>query len=230
MPLPFVGLGVRLGAKALPSLPSSGGPRGFNINVETDIKAAVRQLKRVGERNIPMAIAQSLTGTAVHLRKVQMRTMSKHIDRPTPFTKKGILYQRAEWRDYKRGTMYARVFVNKPQSKYLKYQVYGGTRNPPKRVNVVPGRSIKLNPYGNLSETYIKTQMGKPNTFVDKIDGISGIWQRYKTRPAKLLVLFTGATRYKPRWPFFRISDRIVARELPKQLNRAVRRALNARR
>jgi hypothetical protein len=231
MPLPLAGLGLRFGVSAATSaLPSASGPRGFHINVETDIRAAVKQLKRVGERNVPLAVAQSLTATAKHLRNVQMRTMSKHIDRPTPFTKNGISYQRAEWKDYKRGTMYARVFVKEDQSKYLKYQVFGGTRAPKRRANTIPGRSVKLNPYGNFTKGYIKTQMAKPNTFVDTIEGITGLWQRYKTKPSRLLVMFTGATRYKPRWPFFRISDKIVQRELPKQLNKAVRRALKSRR
>lgn len=232
MPLPIVGLGLRLGFSAASSavsaaVPSGGGPRGFKINVETDIREAQRMLKRVGERNIPLAIAQSLTGTAVHLRKVQMRMLPKHIDRPTPFTKKGILYQRAEWKDFKRGTMFARVYVNSPQDSYLKYQVYGGTRSPPNRSNIVPGKEARVNKFGNLSRKFVRTELAKPNTYVGKINGVSGIWQRYKSGRQKLLVLFTGATQYQSRYPFFRISDRIVARELPKQLNKAVRRALN---
>ena len=76
MPLPLAGLGLRLGLSAASSaLPSAGGPRGFKINVETDIKAAAKQLKRVGELNVPLVLAQSLTATAKHLRKVQMQTM-----------------------------------------------------------------------------------------------------------------------------------------------------------
>jgi hypothetical protein len=230
MPLPFAGLGLRLGASAVSSvLPSPSGPRGFNINVETDVRVALMMLKRVGERNLPLAIAQSLTATAKHLQKVQKRSLRKHLDRPTPFTEKGFGLNMARWKDFKRGTMFARVFVQPIQSRYLEYQVYGGIRNPPKRANVVPGKDTKVNKYGNLSRKYVQTQLSKPSTYVGKINGVSGIWQRFKSGRQKLLVLFTGATEYRARYPFFRISDRIVARELPKQINKAVRRALKAR-
>lgn len=67
VPISLLKLGVK-GATA--SLPSASGPRGFKINVETDIKAAAAQLKRVGERNVPLALAQSLTKTAKHLTDV----------------------------------------------------------------------------------------------------------------------------------------------------------------
>jgi hypothetical protein len=186
-------------------------------------------LKRVGERNIPMALAQSLTGTAKHLQKVQKRSLRKYLDNPTPFTEKAMGLNMADWKDFKRGTMFARVFVYRVQSRYLEYQVYGGIRNPPKRANVVPGKDTKVNKYGNLSRKYVQTQLSKPSTYVGKINGVSGIWQRFKSGRQKLLVLFTGATEYRARYPFFRISDRIVARELPKQINKAVRRALKAR-
>jgi len=230
MPLPLAGLGLRLGAKAVSSaLPSPAGPRGFNINVQTDIREAQRMLKRVGERNIPLAIAQSLTATAKHLQKVQKRSLRKYLDKPTPFTEKAFGLNMAKWKDFKRGTMFARVFAHPIQSRYLEYQVYGGTRNPPKRANIVPGKETRVNKYGNLTKKYVQTQLAKPNTYVGKVNGVSGIWQRYKSGRQKLLVLFTGATQYQKRLPFFRISDRIVARELPKQINKAVRRALNAR-
>ena len=232
MPLPIAGLGLRLGAKAASGLtPQPSGPRGFNINVQTDIREASRMLKRVGERNIPMAVAQSLTGTAIHLRKVQMRTMPKYIDRPTRFTQKqGIAADFAKWRDYKRGAMYARVYVRPAQEEYLKYQVYGGTRPPKKRAVVVPGKDTRLNKYGNLTRRYLQTQLARDDTHVANINGTAGLWKRMKSGKLKLLVLFADQANYAGgRWPFFRISQRIVDRELPKQINKAVRRALDKR-
>ena len=229
MALPIAGLGLRIGAKAASAVvPSGGGPRGFRINVETDIKKAAKMLKRVGERNLPLAIAQSLTATAAHLRKVQQSTLPKYIDRPTPWTKKGIFYKRADWRDYRRGTLYASVYVDKDRADYLKFQVFGGRRLPKKRAVVVPGLKTRLNKYGNLSKKFIQTQLAKENTYIDKINGTAGLYQRQKSGRLKLLVLFADDANYKPnRWPFYKISKRIVARELPKQVNKAVRRALN---
>lgn len=46
VPISLLKLGVKV---VTASLPSASGPRGFKINVETEIKAAAAQLKRVGE-------------------------------------------------------------------------------------------------------------------------------------------------------------------------------------
>ena len=231
MPFPLAGLGLRLGASAASSaLPSASGPRGFHINVETDIRAAVKQLKRVGERNVPLAVAQSLTATAKHLRDVQKRSIPRHIDRPTKFTVNAFGLESAKWREYQRGTMYARGFVYPAQAKYLRYQVCGGTRAPKRRANIVPGKQTSLNKYGNLTRHYIQKQLARDDTHIATIGGTSGLWRRMKSGRLKLLVLFTGSVDYRPRYPFFDISDKIVQRELPRQLNKAVRRALKARR
>ena len=233
MALPIAGLGLRLGGKAASSLiPSGGGPRGFNINVETDIREAQRMLKRGGERNVPLAIAQSLTATAKHLRKVQRRQMSKYMDRPSKWTKNSLNLEMAKWRDYHRGTMYARVFARDDKHEYLKYVVYGGRRTPTRRALRVPGNNARLNRFGNLTKNYIDNELKKPNTFMGNVNGVAGLWRRGKRtgrgQRLTLLVLFTDEMNFKGgQWPFFRISERIVDRELPKQINKAVRRALN---
>lgn len=231
MPIPLIGLGVRAVASAIP-LPGAGPakPRGFSISVDTDIRAAQRMLKRVGERNIPLAIAQSLTGTAKHLQKVHKRSLRKYLDKPTPFTEKAFGLNMAKWKDFKRGTMYARVFVYPIQSRYLEYQVFGGRRTSSRTSSkiVVPGLSTKLNKYGNLTRTYLRTQSARSDTHVAKINGVNGLWKTMKSGRLKLLVMFTDDAQYKSnRWPFFKISKRVVDRELPRQLNKAVRRALN---
>ena len=135
----------------------------------------------------------------------------------------------ARARDYPRGTMYSRVFVHKIQSRYLEYQVYGGTRAPKRRANVVPGVRTRLNKYGNLPRGYIQKQVAREDTHTATINGLRGIWQRMKSGRLKLLVVFTGAANYRPLYPFFQISDQIVRRELPKQINKSVRRAIDAR-
>lgn len=233
MPLPIAGLGLRAGVSAVSAaVPSGAGPRGFSINVETDVKAAIKQLKRVGERNLPLAIAQSLTATAKHLRKVHRRTMPRYIDKPTRFTQNGLGLEMARWRDFKRGTMYARVFGFDDRQEYMKFLVHGGRRLPEKRAIVVPGKHVRLNKHGNLTRKFVKTQLAKENTFVGTVLGVNGVWQRFKRtskgQRLKLLVMFAPETNYRQiKWPFYKISAKIVDRELPKQINKAVRRALN---
>ena len=52
----------------------------LQISVTADIKEASRYLRKVGERNIPLAVAQALTGTAKHLAKVQARSTALHFE------------------------------------------------------------------------------------------------------------------------------------------------------
>ena len=105
----------------------------LQISVTADIKEASRYLRRVGERNIPLAVAQALTGTAKHLAKVQARSTALHFDRPTEFTQRAFGVRMAKAADYKRGTMFSRVFAKDIQAGYLKFGVEGGRRTPKAR-------------------------------------------------------------------------------------------------
>ena len=131
----------------------------LQISVTADIKEASRYLRKVGERNIPLAVAQALTGTAKHLAKVQARSTALHFDRPTKFTQRAFGVRMAKAADYKRGTMFSRVFAKDIQAGYLKFGVEGGRRTPKVRAIVVPGPDTKLNRYGKFTRNYIKTQL-----------------------------------------------------------------------
>ena len=203
----------------------------MQIKVSVEMKDAVRQLRRAGERNIPMAVAQTLTGTAVKLRDVQRRAMPKYLDRPTKFTRNAFLFDKARWRDFKTGRIQARLYAMDIQGGYLKYQVFGGRRLPKGRAIVVPGKDTKLNRYGNLSRKYVQTKLARADTLVTTVNGVGGLWQRMKSGQLKLLVQFTNDANYdKKPYPFFRISKRVVQRELPRQIKKALQRATKARR
>ena len=91
----------------------------LQISVTADIKEASRYLRKVGERNIPLAVAQALTGTAKHLAKVQARSTALHFDRPTKFTQRAFGVRPPKVADYKRGTMFSRGFAKDIQAGYL---------------------------------------------------------------------------------------------------------------
>ena len=203
----------------------------MQIKVSVEMKDAVRQLRRAGERNIPMAVAQTLTGTAIHLRDVQRRVMPKYLDRPTPYTRNAFLYQKAKWQDFRTGRIKSRVYAKDIQGSYLKYQVFGGRRLPKRRAIVVPGRHTKLNKFGNLTKEYVQNKLARDDTLVATINGVGGLWQRMKSGRLKMLVLFTDDATYKDKpYPFFTISHRVVKKELPRQIKRALQRATKARR
>ena len=228
MAIPFVvGIGARLGTGAVRAAVPKKQPQGFSIRVDPDVKAAMRQLRKVGERNIPLAVAQSLTATAKHLQKVQARSLPKHLDAPTPFTKKAYKIKWADVRDFKTGKMKASVFAKPIQASYLSYSVYGGVQRPKGKALTVPGPDAKLNKYGNFPRNYIKTQRARPDTFSGQLGNVAGIWQRSKSG-RKLLVVYKSQAEKKPILPFHQISARVVPREVRKQLNRSIARAARA--
>jgi len=102
----------------------------MQIKVDADIQQAQKYLRRVGERNIPLAVAQSLTATAKHLRNVQSRSMTKHFDRPVKFTQNAFRLKIAKAREFKSGVMSSAIIAKDIQQQYLSFQVDGGTRRP----------------------------------------------------------------------------------------------------
>ena len=57
MSSPIAGLGLRLGGRAISNGLPTGGALAL-VASRSDIKATAKQLKRVGEGNVPLAIAQ----------------------------------------------------------------------------------------------------------------------------------------------------------------------------
>lgn len=199
-----------------------------DISVKVETAEALRYLKRVGERNLPLAVAQSLTASAKHLQKVQTRSLPRYFDRPTPFTRKAFGISIAKARDFKLGRLKASVFAKPAQAKYLEFGVYGGTRRPNRRAVIVPGSQARLNRYGNLTRRFVAQQLSKPNVFSGTINGLAGVWERRRDGTLRLLVHYQPSTEYDRRYPYHQISERVVPREVSKQLNRAIQRAVKA--
>jgi hypothetical protein len=90
----------------------------------------------------------------------------RELDRPTPFTIKGVRWQGASKNDFKTGRLHSRVYLMPTQAEYLRYQIEGDTRTPKGTAIGVPTSNVKLNRYGNLA--------GGQGT----INGVAGVWQR----------------------------------------------------
>ena len=133
-------------------------------------------------KQMPFAAALGLSMTAKKVMKVEQRMMVKQLDRPTPFTVKGVRWQGANKADFKLGRLHSRVYLMPKQAEYLSFQIEGGTRTPKGTAIAVPTSNIKLNRYGNLAggQGRIKRLLAKKNTFQGTINGVAGIWQRPK--------------------------------------------------
>jgi hypothetical protein len=96
------------------------------------------------KRQVRYAAAVALTRTAGAVKEAMPAALERDLERPTPFTKRGLFVRRAT-----PATLEATVGFMDRQASYLKYQIAGGTRTAGARGIKLPG-NIELNAFGNI--------------------------------------------------------------------------------
>lgn len=148
------------------------------IRIQVDAKNLVsRQFSELERQQLPFATMQAINTTAFETRQRWSEVMPKIFDRPTPLTRRAVLYRKAT-----KANQVAEVFIRdeafkgRSPAQYLEAQVMGGSR-PHKGVErqlsaagllpagmfVVPGRGAPLDAYGNIPLSQlnrIKAQIG----------------------------------------------------------------------
>lgn len=183
------------------------------ITVKIATSRAFKKLKYAGKQ---AEIAQMITSTrtAWKVRAAEIEGLTKYLDRPTPFTKSAYRVQQAN----KAGRP-AAVYAAPIQDKYLSKQVFGGTRVPVGKVNVLPTNHTK-NQYGNLPRNKTKSLLANKKKYFSgrpKGGGQPGIWQRMGTskRPGgyKIRMMVSYIDRpihLRKRLPFYQIAQRVA--------------------
>ena len=62
----------------------------MQISIKSDVDKALKSMSRLHKKQVPFASALGLTMTAKKVAKVEQRMMVRKLDRPTPFTIKGV--------------------------------------------------------------------------------------------------------------------------------------------
>jgi len=204
----------------------------MQISVKSDVDKALKSMRGLQRKQMPFAAALGLSMTAKKVAKVEQRMMVRELDRPTPFTIKGVRWQGANKADFKTGRLHSRVYLMPTQAEYLRYQIEGGTRTPKGTAIAVPTSNVKLNRYGNLAGGKGRTKrlLAKKNTFQGTIGGVAGVWQRPRRGKRsrggsgtigqsglKLLVAYESSTQYQPRFDFYGIAQRSVRTNIAKE-------------
>ena len=215
----------------------------MQISVKSDVDKAMKSLRRINKKQIPFASALGLTNTAKKVAKFEQHMMAKQLDRPTPFTVKGVRWARANKADFKTGNLHSRVYIMPKQAEYLKFQIEGGTRTPRGTAIAVPTDNLKRNRYGNMlgGRNRIKRLLARKDTFQGKVGGVEGIWQRPKKGKQragtfgvkgqsglKLLVAYEQTAQYQKRFDFYGIAKRTVNRIIGRELGKAIQQALKS--
>lgn len=195
------------------------------------------------EKQVDFATARALTWTAKGAAADFTRELPKILDKPTPFTQRGIAAIPA-----KKATLEAFVLVKDLQAQYLAYLQTGETRKPqPGRpINVPVGR--RVNRYGNIPKGAIARELQREDTFFasgrdEKTRHLPpGIYRRPKRgtrrsgargrvgKPLKLLVAAEKQADYDPILDMHRRVGKSVARRFGADFARSLDLALKSAR
>jgi hypothetical protein len=210
------------------------------------------------EKQVKFATALALTRTAKAVKDAMPAVLDRELDRPTPFTKRGMFVIPA-----RSNNLQATVGFMDRQASYLKYQIAGGTRTPTARGIRLPG-NITLNSFGNIpkgltDKLKAAAQSGQLSKAIGRKIGAGtrskgaapiqlfygkptgrgwekapmGIWQRTPGRPGKLvpvIVFEDTPAKYQPRFRFHEAAAVIVRREWGSQFAAAFAEAMRTAR
>lgn len=195
----------------------------MKLRVKADVKQVTRYLNKIQRKQVPFATALALTTTAKDAQAEEIKQMSTRMDRPTPFTLKGVTIIPA-----KKNRLIATVLVKRIQEEYLQHQITGGTVNHRGAGTGVPTKHKKLNKYGNIAGRRLGLVKGTKE-FIATINGTTGVWKRTggrRNRKLQLLIGFHRETSYRPIYPFQSIAYKTAKARFRRNFERAMTRAL----
>ena len=146
----------------------------MQISVTSNVDAVHRRMSDLQRRQLPFATSLALTQTVRDAKGVMDRKLDVVIDRPTPFTQRGIAIKAA-----RKTLLTASVFFKEMQARYLALQETGGVRYPKRRALVIPSET-QANKYGNLPRGRVKRLLARKDVFSGTVKGLPGLWQRMR--------------------------------------------------
>jgi hypothetical protein len=150
----------------------------MQIAVKTDLRAYTKGMNQIAARQLPFAMAQTLTAVAGHVGMAWQDEMRTKLDRPTPFTLGGVAVRPARKTD-----LTATIYMRDVAATYLQPFVDGGPHFLGAKKGLLKPVNVPLNAYGNLSRAKLATLKAKPGVFIGAVrlkDGqiVNGVWQR----------------------------------------------------
>jgi len=199
----------------------------MRIKIKTNNKQVTKKLSNMQKKQLPFASANAINTTLFGLRKEMAKQTVKKLDRPTPFTQRGFLVDKAK-KTKLRGILKIRPEVES----YLHYQIEGGIRKPSSKKVAVPiTRNKRLNKYGNIPGRRSGLVKGAKE-FIATIGGTTGVWKKGpKGQGPKLLIKFHDSVSYdKKPFPFYRIGHGYINNTYNRNLKKALEKALRSAR
>lgn len=205
---------------------------GVAMRMRHNIADVRRQFRTLTKSQVPFATALALNDTAADGKLAAEDAMRDELDRPTPFTQRGLYQGRAS-----KDRLQAVVGFRAIQGGYMRKQIEGGVREPEGRALLIP-KAIRLNQYGNMARRAVAQAMGRGTTFVaSRGKGKTGhlrpgIYRRDGRKGAKklsLMVAFADRARYGKRFDFrgavLERARQVYRAHFARRLNEALRTA-----
>lgn len=121
----------------------------MRIDVSSNMRAVLEWTAELG-RQLPFAVAKSLTETARDVQLSTPKLLQQELDKPSPFTESGTYLKPA-----RKDNLESEVGFKPRQAGYLWWQVEGGSREPDNKALRLPS-VVQLNQYGNVPAGLIR--------------------------------------------------------------------------
>ena len=223
------------------------------MKISVDVKginATKAYLVGMGKQ-VSFATSKALNATGKKVSDAMPAEIEKAIDKPTPFTKKGVRVLKYA----NKVNLETTVGFMRAQSKYMALQIEGGTRNPGSAGLKIPA-AIKLNEFGNIPKGVIgrliavarkerslakaTAQRVRVSSKVDLFYGDPtdqkgkpwprGIYKAVNGQLVPLIIFPVVPARYKARFDFPRVASAVVGKEWPRQFDQALSEAMRTAR
>ena len=206
-------------------------------------------------KQVSVAAAQAITQTAAKIKEATPAELDRTLDRPTPFTKRGLFVKRAT-----PANLTAVVGFMRIQAEYMRWQIEGGTRNPGAAGLKLP-LALKTDAFGNIPRGLIaqliavarkEKKLGKVRARRIGITAKTGLFYGdptsvggnkfprgiYKeiaigggrTKLQPLIIFPNKPAHYKPRFDFQRLGETVAGREFDALFAAALKNALTTAR
>jgi len=212
----------------------------MQMSVLADTKQLTKHLNKIQRKQIPFATSKALNDVAFDARSFIQKSLPRRLDRPT----KGIISS-VQVEKSKKKNLVARVgfaglgfkstkWSESPAEIMLRH-IKGGTRSPQGKAIPVPiVNNLKLNKFGNMPRTKIKTLLAKSDKYFSgqpkgRDAGIYERTKRTKRKPGKLkmLINWESTTQYKAgRFPLQKIVELAVKKKYRMRFDSALKYAL----
>jgi len=221
----------------------------MQIDIRSDVKELTKSLNRIQRKQIPFATSRAINTLAFDVRKTLQDGLDIHMDRPTPYTKRGVQVEKSTKIDLVvevgfRSKTFGKGQGSTTQASYMKRQIEGGTRKARSKAIPVPvPKNLKTNKYGSIVRGKIKRLLQDKDKYFSGVPkGIGdapGIWQRMPANSKRkknqggkirMVIAWEPKTQYSERFPFKRIVETTIRTNFRRRFDFELREALKTAR